>query len=150
MTKAAVVDNFDELMKKRKGEPEPEKPKSYIQHLGDQAREVAEAEKDNLPDKPRKLRPLSNLVIIRPDEPDAFHDKEGLIMKAVEYKDKPLEGTVIRCGPGNYLANGTFVKTEVQEGDRVMYRKYSGSPITLADGEMLIMREDEILGVIEE
>lgn len=150
MTKAAVVDNFDELMKRRKGDPEPEKPKSYLQQVGEATRNAAEAEKDNLPSKPKKLRPLSNRVIIRPDEAAAFHDEEGLIMKAVEYKDKPMEGTVIRCGPGSYLANGTFVKTEVQEGDRVMYGKYSGSPITLADGEMLIMREEEILGVVEE
>lgn len=149
MSKAAVVDNFDELMKRRK-EPEEEKPKSYIQQVGDVHRREA-AEHANVPAaKPKNLRPLSNRVIIKPAEAEIFLDEGKTLLKAAEYREKPMEGTVICCGPGSYLANGKFVETSVKVGERVMYGKHAGSPITLADGEMLIMLEEEILGVVEE
>jgi chaperonin GroES len=64
-------------------------------------------------------------------------------------KEKPQEGEVIAVGNGKVLDNGNRVSPGVKEGDRVLFGKYSGTEIKLDGDEYLIMREDEILGVIE-
>jgi chaperonin GroES len=64
-------------------------------------------------------------------------------------KEKPQEGEVIAVGEGKYKEDGTRQTLDVKAGDRVLFGKYSGSEIKLDGEELLIMREDEILGVIE-
>jgi chaperonin GroES len=64
-------------------------------------------------------------------------------------KEKPQEGQVVAAGEGKYKEDGTRQPLDVKEGDRVLFGKYSGSEISIEGEELLIMREDEILGIIE-
>ncbi len=64
-------------------------------------------------------------------------------------KEKPQEGEVIAAGEGKYKEDGTRQTLDVKTGDRVLFGKYSGSEIKIDNEELLIMREDEILGIIE-
>jgi chaperonin GroES len=64
-------------------------------------------------------------------------------------KEKPQEGEVIAAGAGKYKEDGSRQTLDVKEGDRVLFGKYSGSEIKIDGEELLIMREDEILGIIE-
>jgi chaperonin GroES len=64
-------------------------------------------------------------------------------------KEKPQEGEVVAVGEGKYREDGTRQTLDVQAGDRVLFGKYSGSEIKIDGEELLIMREDEILGIIE-
>jgi chaperonin GroES len=64
-------------------------------------------------------------------------------------KEKPQEGEVIAVGEGKYREDGSRQTLDVKKGDRVLFGKYSGSEIKLDNEELLIMREDEILGIIE-
>jgi chaperonin GroES len=65
-------------------------------------------------------------------------------------KEKPQEGKVIAVGKGKRLEDGSIVALDVKPGDRILFGKYSGSEIRLEENEYLILREDEILAVIEE
>jgi chaperonin GroES len=64
-------------------------------------------------------------------------------------KEKPQEGEVVAAGDGKVLDNGTKVGMSVKAGDRILFGKYSGTEVKLEDVEYLIMREDEVLGIIE-
>jgi chaperonin GroES len=64
-------------------------------------------------------------------------------------KEKPQEGEVVAAGEGKYREDGTRQKLDVQVGDRVLFGKYGGSEVKIDDEELLIMREDEILGIIQ-
>src|SRR5258707_15789478 len=64
-------------------------------------------------------------------------------------KEKPQEGEVVAVGKGKRLENGKAGPLDVQKGDRILFGKYSGSEIRIAGEEMMIMREDEVLGVLE-
>jgi len=64
-------------------------------------------------------------------------------------KEKPQEGEVIAVGNGKVLENGTKIELDVKAGDRVLFGKYSGTEIKLDGEEYLILREDDVLGVIE-
>ncbi len=74
--------------------------------------------------------------------------KGGIIIPETA-KEKPMEGEVVAVGSGKILENGTKQSLEVKAGDRVLFGKYSGTEIKIDDVEHLIMREDDILGVIE-
>jgi len=65
-------------------------------------------------------------------------------------KERPLEGKVIAVGSGKRLEDGTLVKLDVKEGDRILFGKYAGTEVKIAGVEHLIIREDEVLGVIEQ
>jgi chaperonin GroES len=65
-------------------------------------------------------------------------------------KEKPQEGEVIAVGKGKRLENGAVVPLDVQAGDRILFGKYSGSDIKLDGEEYMIMKEDEILGILDE
>ena len=94
-----------------------------------------------------KIRPLHDRVIVkRIDEEDTT--KGGIIIPD-SAKEKPMEGEVISVGSGKVLDNGTKQVPEVKAGDRVLFGKYSGTEVKIDDIEHLIMREDDILGVIE-
>ena len=94
------------------------------------------------------IRPLSDRVIIKRIEEQA--QVRGGIIIPDSAKEKPQEGEVIAVGKGKRKeATGEYVPLDVQEGDRVLFGKYAGNEVKLDDEEYLIMREDDILGVIE-
>ena len=94
-----------------------------------------------------KIRPLHDRVIVRRIE-EGEQIRGGIIIPDTA-KEKPQEGEVIAVGSGKILDNGTRIEPGVKAGDRVLFGKYSGTEIKLEDEEFLIMREDEILGIIE-
>ena len=93
------------------------------------------------------ITPLHDRVIIRRIDEDTT-TSGGLIIPD-SAKEKPQEGEVIAAGAGKYKEDGTRQQLDVKEGDRVLFGKYSGTEITIDGEELLMMREDEILGVIE-
>ena len=93
------------------------------------------------------FRPLHDRVVVRRVEQDS-KTKGGIIIPDTA-KEKPQEGEVIAVGPGALDDAGKRVALDVKAGDRVLFGKYSGSEIKIDGEELLIMREDEILGIIE-
>jgi len=94
------------------------------------------------------IKPLHDRVIIRRIEDSTDKTAGGLFIPDTA-KEKPQEGEVIAAGAGKYKEDGTRQALDVKAGDRVLFGKYSGSEIKLDGEEYLIMREDEILGIIE-
>lgn len=93
------------------------------------------------------IKPLHDRVIIRRIE-DGNNQTAGGLFIPDSAKEKPQEGEVIAAGEGKYKEDGTRQTLDVKAGDRVLFGKYSGSEIKLDGEELLIMREDEILGII--
>ena len=92
------------------------------------------------------IKPLHDRVIVkRIDEGEQIR---GGIIIPDSAKEKPQEGEVIAVGDGKYLKDGTRQALDVKAGDRVLFGKYSSSEVKLDGEELLIMREDEILGII--
>ena len=92
-----------------------------------------------------RVRPLHDRVLIkRIEEQETV--KGGIIIPDTA-KEKSQEGEVISVGTGKMLENGSIVPLEVKEGDRILFGKYSGTEIKLADQDYLILREDEIIGI---
>ena len=95
-----------------------------------------------------EIRPLHDRVIVRRIETDQTKTSGGLFIPD-SAKEKPQEGEVVAVGKGKVLDNGTRLDPDVKAGDRILFGKYSGTEVKLDGEEYLIMREDEILGVIE-
>ena len=93
------------------------------------------------------IKPLHDRVIIRRIEDSTDKTAGGLFFPDTA-KEKPQEGEVIAAGEGKYKEDGTRQTLDVKAGDRVLFGKYSGSEIKLDGEEYIIMREDEILGII--
>lgn len=93
------------------------------------------------------IKPLHDRVILRRIEDNVNRTAGGLFIPDTA-KEKPQEGEVIAAGEGKYKEDGTRQPLDVKAGDRVLFGKYSGSEIKLDGEEFLIMREDEILGII--
>ncbi len=93
------------------------------------------------------ITPLHDRVIIKRIEDNVNQTAGGLFIPD-SAKEKPQEGEVIAAGEGKYKEDGTRQTLDVKAGDRVLFGKYSGSEIKLDGEEFIIMREDEILGVI--
>ena len=93
------------------------------------------------------IKPLHDRVIVRRID-DASNQTAGGLFITDSAKEKPQEGEVIAAGDGKYKENGERQSLDVKEGDRVLFGKYSGSEIKIDGEELLIMREDEILGII--
>jgi len=94
-----------------------------------------------------KIRPLQDRVIVKRIEAEE-KTASGIIIPDTA-KEKPQEGEVIAVGPGKVLDNGTKVELSVKPGDRVLFSKYAGTDVKIDGKEYLIMREDDILGIIE-
>ena len=94
-----------------------------------------------------KIRPLQDRVIVRRVKEDE-KTKGGLYIPDTA-KEKPVEGTVLAVGNGKILEDGTVRKLDVKAGDRILFGKYSGTEVKIEGEEHLILREDDILGVIE-
>jgi len=95
-----------------------------------------------------KLRPLDDYVVIEPLEEEE-RTPEGIVLPDVA-KEKPQKGKVVAVGPGKLLKNGKRAAMSVKEGDTVLYGKYAGTEVKVGDKEFNIMRESEILAVIED
>jgi len=94
-----------------------------------------------------KVRPLQDRVVVKRIEEEA-KTKGGIIIPD-SAKEKPAEGEVIAVGSGKVNDKGELRKLDVKKGDRVLFGKYSGNEIRIDGVDHLILREDEILGVIE-
>jgi chaperonin GroES len=94
-----------------------------------------------------KIRPLQDRVIVRRVKEEE-KTKGGLYIPDTA-KEKPIEAMVIAVGNGKVLEDGTVRKLDVKAGDRVLFGKYSGTEVKVDGEEHLILREDDILGVIE-
>lgn len=94
-----------------------------------------------------KLRPLADRVVVKPVE-DQDKTPGGIILPDTA-KEKPMKGEIVAVGPGSLNDKGERVKMEVKKGDIVIYGKYSGTEFKLDNQEYLILRESDILAVIE-
>jgi len=95
-----------------------------------------------------KIRPLQDRVIVKRLEEAVEKTKGGIIIPDTA-KEKPQQGKVIAVGKGKVNEDGKVLPLDVKVGDRILFGKYSGSEIKIDGEEHLIMREDDILGVIE-
>ena len=93
------------------------------------------------------IRPLHDRVIVRRISESDSKTAGGLFIPDTA-KEKPQEGEVVAVGKGKLLDSGTRVEPDVKAGDRVLFGKYSGTEVKLDGEELLIMREEDVLGVI--
>ncbi|MEK6778422.1 MAG: co-chaperone GroES [Candidatus Deferrimicrobiota bacterium] len=94
-----------------------------------------------------KVKPLQDRVLVKRVEEET-KTKGGIIIPD-SAKEKPQEGLVVAVGPGKVTDTGTRVPPEVKKGDRILFGKYSGSEIKVDGVEHLILREDDILAILE-
>ena len=94
-----------------------------------------------------KLRPLHDRIIVRRLEGEE-RSAGGIIIPDTA-KEKPQQGQVVAVGKGKLLDNGRIVPLLIKEGDRVLFAKWGGTEIKVEGEELLIMREDDILGIVE-
>jgi chaperonin GroES len=93
------------------------------------------------------LKPLGDRVVVKALEAETT--SRGGIVLPDSAKERPQTGEVLAVGPGKTLDNGTTVAVEVKVGDKVVYSKYGGTEIKVAGEEVIILRQDDILGVVE-
>ncbi|PID39855.1 MAG: co-chaperone GroES [Proteobacteria bacterium] len=94
-----------------------------------------------------KVRPLHDRVLVKRLAEEET-TKGGIIIPD-SAKEKPIEGKIVAVGNGKIMDNGDVRKLDVKAGDRILFGKYSGTEIKIEGTEHLILREDEILGVVE-
>jgi len=94
-----------------------------------------------------KIRPLYDRIVVKRIEEQ--ETVRGGIIIPDSAKEKPQEGEVVAVGQGKRLEDGKLVPLDVKVGDRILFGKYSGSDIKLDGDEFLIMREDEVLGILD-
>ncbi|OQY08226.1 MAG: co-chaperone GroES [Desulfobacteraceae bacterium 4572_123] len=94
-----------------------------------------------------KLRPLQDRILVKRVEEET--KTRGGIIIPDSAKEKPAEGIVVAVGNGKLADDGKRVPLEIKKDDRILFGKYSGTEVKVEDEEYLIMREDDILGVIE-
>ncbi len=95
-----------------------------------------------------KIRPLHDRVIVQRIAAEESTSAGGIIIPDTA-KEKPQEGNVVAVGPGKLDKAGNRITPDLKEGDKVLFGKYAGTEIKIDGTEYLIMREDDILGVIE-
>jgi chaperonin GroES len=93
------------------------------------------------------IRPLGERVVVKP-LPSEERTKSGIVLPDTA-KEKPQEGEVVAVGSGKILETGQRVPIDLKPGDRILFSKYAGNEVKIDDVEYLIMREADILGVIE-
>ena len=93
------------------------------------------------------IRPLQDRVLVKRLKEEEM-TKGGIIIPDTA-KEKPVEGTVLAVGNGKVGEDGTVRKLDIKEGDRILFGKYSGTEVKIDGEEHLILREDDILGVVE-
>jgi len=95
-----------------------------------------------------ELRPLYDRILVKRTE-EKEQVKGGIIIPD-SAKEKPQSGFVIAAGKGKRLESGQMVPLDVKAGDQILFAKYSGSEVKIDGVEYLIMREDEVLGIVDE
>jgi chaperonin GroES len=95
-----------------------------------------------------KIRPLQDRIIVK-RVAEEEKTKGGIIIPD-SAKEKPIEGRVLAVGNGKVLEDGTVRPLDVKAGDRILFSKYAGTEVKLDGDEHLIMREEDILGVVED
>jgi len=93
------------------------------------------------------IKPLGDRVVVKP-LPMEERTKGGIVLPDTA-KEKPQKGEVVAVGPGRLLDNGQRVAIDLKAGDKVLYSKYAGNEVKIDDVEYLILRESDILGIIE-
>ncbi|HEX9810887.1 MAG TPA: co-chaperone GroES [Burkholderiales bacterium] len=94
-----------------------------------------------------KIRPLHDRVIVRRLEEE--RKTAGGIVIPDTAKEKPIQGEVVAAGKGKILENGDIRPLDVKVGDKVLFGKYSGTEVKVGNEELLVMREEDIMGVVE-
>jgi chaperonin GroES len=94
-----------------------------------------------------KLRPLSDRIVVKPLARETV-TKSGIVLPDTA-KEKPQEGEVLAVGPGKVLDNGKRTQLEVQVGQRVLFAKYAGNEVKVDNEEYLILRESDVMGIVE-
>ncbi len=95
-----------------------------------------------------KIRPLHDRILVQRLEEEE-KTKGGIIIPDTA-KEKPIEGKVVAVGNGKIMENGEVKPLDVKVGDKVLYGKYAGTEVKIGGEEYLIMREDDVLGIIED
>ena len=93
------------------------------------------------------LKPLGDRIVVK--ALDAETTTAGGILLPDTAKEKPQTAEVLAVGPGKTLDNGTLVALEIKVGDKVVYGKYSGTEIKVDGQELIILRQDDVLGIVE-
>ena len=93
-----------------------------------------------------KIKPLSDRVVVRPNEAEE-KTASGIILPDTA-QEKPQMGEIMAIGPGKVSENGALIEMSVKAGDNILYGKYSGTEISVESEDLLIMRESDILAVI--
>jgi chaperonin GroES len=99
------------------------------------------------PDNITNIRPLYDRIVVKRIEQQETTDRGIVIPDSA--KEKPQEGEVLAVGRGKRLEDGKLVALDVKSGDHILFAKYSGSEIQLDGAEYMIMREDDILGILD-
>lgn len=94
-----------------------------------------------------KVRPLHDRILVKRVQQDE-KTKGGIIIPDTA-QEKPIEGEVIAVGNGRLLEDGTVHELQVKSGDRVLFGKYAGTEVKIEGEEHLILREDDVLGIVE-
>jgi chaperonin GroES len=94
------------------------------------------------------VRPLFDRVLVKRNV-EPTKTASGLFLPDSASKEKPVQGTVIACGNGRVADNGDVTPLAVKEGDTVIFGKYAGTEVKIDGEERLILREDDILGIVE-
>jgi chaperonin GroES len=94
-----------------------------------------------------KIRPLQDRILVKRIEEE--EKTVGGIIIPDTAKEKPMEGRVVAVGKGKVLEDGKLMPLDVKKGDRILFGKYAGTEVKIEGEEHLIMREDDVLGVIE-
>ncbi len=94
-----------------------------------------------------KIKPLQDRILIR--RLDSEEEFRGGIVIPDTAKEKPQEGEVVAVGDGKVLDNGQKLQMTLKVGDRILFGKYAGTEVKVDDEELLIMREDEVFGILE-
>ena len=100
-----------------------------------------------MPAESASLRPLADRVVVKPLSRETV-TKSGIVLPDTA-KEKPQEGEILAVGPGKILDNGKRTALEVSVGQRVLFAKYAGTEVKVGDEEYLILRESDIMGIVE-
>ena len=93
------------------------------------------------------VKPLDDRILVKPIEKES-RTESGLYLPESS-KERPVQGTVVAVGPGKLLENGKRAAPSIKKGDTVVYGKYAGSEVEIKGAEHLILRESEVLGVLD-
>ncbi|ACO04892.1 MAG TPA: co-chaperone GroES [Persephonella sp.] len=95
-----------------------------------------------------KIKPLYDRVVVKPAEEAEEKTPSGIIIPDTA-KEKPSEGEVVAVGEGRLLENGEIAPLKVKVGDKVIYSKYAGNEFVVDGEELIVLREDDILAIVE-